>query len=150
MGSNAGPAAEMMPADHHDALMPPQEESARRQEEERARIAAQMEAERRATERYKAELEKSVQREKAIAEAEGRAMERRKNEVWAWGAGAGQRGWGLRCRQPAPGPCACASGCLCTRQVSAAQLLACSDSSARSSHWSWGGSADGCLPAAGQ
>ena len=69
-------------------LHPPQEESSRRQEEEKARIAAQMEAERRATERYKAELEKSVQREKAIAEAEGRAMERRKNEVRG-GAGGG-------------------------------------------------------------
>lgn len=56
-----------------------QEESARRQEEERMRIQAQIEAERRASEKYKAELEKQVQREKAIAEAEGRAIEKRKN-----------------------------------------------------------------------
>ena len=40
----------------------------------------QIEAERRATEQYKAELEKAVQRERALAEAEGRAAERRKNE----------------------------------------------------------------------
>lgn len=61
-------------------LVQMQEESSRRQEEEKQRIAAQIEAERRATEKYKAELEKGVQREKAIAEAEGRAIERRKNE----------------------------------------------------------------------
>lgn len=61
-------------------LVSMQEESARRQEAERQRIAAQIEAERRATEKYKAELEKQVQRERAIAEAEGRTIERRKNE----------------------------------------------------------------------
>lgn len=57
-----------------------QEESSRRQEEERRRIAEAIEAERRATERYKSELEKQVAREKALAEAEGRAQERRVNE----------------------------------------------------------------------
>lgn len=57
-----------------------QEESAARQEQQRASIAAQVEAERRATEKYKAELEKAVQRERALAEAEGRTAERRANE----------------------------------------------------------------------
>ncbi|GAB4815326.1 hypothetical protein N2152v2_002372 [Parachlorella kessleri] len=57
-----------------------QEESARRQEEERRRIAEQIEAERRATEKYKAELEKQVQREAKLAEAEGKTKERRANE----------------------------------------------------------------------
>jgi len=57
-----------------------QEESSRRQEEQKAAIAAQIEAERRATEKYKADMEKTVQREKALAEAEGRAAERRANE----------------------------------------------------------------------
>ena len=57
-----------------------QEESSRRQEEQKAAIAAQVEAERRATERYKADLEKTVQRERALAEAEGRTAERRANE----------------------------------------------------------------------
>lgn len=57
-----------------------QEESSRRQEEQRAAIAAQVEAERRATEKYKADLEKTVQRERALAEAEGRTAERRANE----------------------------------------------------------------------
>ena len=57
-----------------------QEESARKQEEQKAQIAAQIEAERRATEKYKAELDKTVEREKALAEAEGRAKERRANE----------------------------------------------------------------------
>ena len=42
---------------------------------------SQIEAERRATERYRAELEKGVQRERALAEAEGRADERRKNQA---------------------------------------------------------------------
>ena len=56
-----------------------QEESSKRQEQERAAIAAQIEAERRATEKYKSELEKGVQRERALAEAEGRAAERRAN-----------------------------------------------------------------------
>lgn len=57
-----------------------QEESARRQEEQKAAVAAQIEAERRATEKYRADMEKTVQREKALAEAEGRAKERRANE----------------------------------------------------------------------
>jgi ATPase family AAA domain-containing protein 3A/B len=57
-----------------------QEESGRRQEEQRAAVAAQIEAERRATERYKSDLEKGVQRERALAEAEGRTAERRANE----------------------------------------------------------------------
>ena len=57
-----------------------QEESSRRQEEQKAAISAQVEAERRATEKYKADLEKTVQREKALAEAEGRTAERRANE----------------------------------------------------------------------
>jgi len=57
-----------------------QEESSRRQEEQKASIAAQVEAERRATEKYKADLEKTVQRERALAEAEGRTAERRANE----------------------------------------------------------------------
>ncbi|KAI8103164.1 hypothetical protein M9434_005947 [Picochlorum sp. BPE23] len=57
-----------------------QEESARRQEEQKAAVAAQIEAERRATEKYRADMEKTVQRERALAEAEGRAKERRANE----------------------------------------------------------------------
>ncbi|KAL4421615.1 hypothetical protein ABPG75_010906 [Micractinium tetrahymenae] len=57
-----------------------QEEAGKRTEQEKAAIAAQIEAERRATEKYKAELEKEVQREKALAEAQGRAEERRKNK----------------------------------------------------------------------
>ena len=57
-----------------------QEESARRQEEQKAAVAAQIEAERRATEKYRADMEKTVQREKALAEAEGRAKEKRANE----------------------------------------------------------------------
>lgn len=57
-----------------------QEESSRRQEEQKAAIAAQVEGERRATEKYKADLEKTVQRERALAEAEGRTAERRANE----------------------------------------------------------------------
>ena len=57
-----------------------QEESQRRQEEQKAAFAAQMEAERRATEKYKASLESTVQRERALAEAEGRTAERRANQ----------------------------------------------------------------------
>ena len=56
-----------------------QEESARRSEEAKAQVAMQIEAERRATEKYRADMEKTVQREKALAEAEGRAKERRAN-----------------------------------------------------------------------
>lgn len=57
-----------------------QEESSKRSEVEKAQIAQQIEAERRATEKYKAQLEKEVQRERALAEAEGRAEERRRNK----------------------------------------------------------------------
>jgi ATPase family AAA domain-containing protein 3A/B len=56
-----------------------QEDSARRTEQQKAQVAAQIEAERRATEKYRADMEKTVQREKALAEAEGRAKERRAN-----------------------------------------------------------------------
>ena len=57
-----------------------QEEAGRRTEAERQQIALQIEAERRATEKFKASLDKEVQREKALAEAEGRAEERRRNK----------------------------------------------------------------------
>lgn len=57
-----------------------QEESSGRQEQQRQVVAQQIEAERRATEQHKAELEKTVQREKALAEAEGRIKESRENE----------------------------------------------------------------------
>jgi ATPase family AAA domain-containing protein 3A/B len=63
---------------HSPALL--QEEAGRRTEAERQQIALQIEAERRATEKYKASLDKEVQREKALAEAEGRAEERRRNK----------------------------------------------------------------------
>jgi ATPase family AAA domain-containing protein 3A/B len=57
-----------------------QAESAARLEEQRAAVAAQVEGERRATERYRAEMEAKVARARALAEAEGRAAERRANE----------------------------------------------------------------------
>ena len=57
-----------------------QEESARRQEAERRVVAEQIEAERRATEQYKAGLDKEVQAARALAEAEGRIKEGRANE----------------------------------------------------------------------
>ncbi len=57
-----------------------QEQSGKRQEAERRLVAEQIEAERRATEKYKSELEGKVQRERALAEAEGRAREKRENE----------------------------------------------------------------------
>lgn len=57
-----------------------QEETSRRTEAERRQIAEQIEAERRATEKYKADLEGKVQRERALAEAEGRIRENRENE----------------------------------------------------------------------
>lgn len=65
--------------------MPPcrqfvQEETSKRQEAERRAVAEQIEAERRATEKYKADLESRVQRERALAEAEGRIRENRENE----------------------------------------------------------------------
>lgn len=57
-----------------------QEQSSKRQEMERRVIAEQIEAERRATEKYKSDLEGRVQRERALAEAEGRIRENRENE----------------------------------------------------------------------
>ncbi|KAA6424075.1 MAG: ATPase family AAA domain-containing 3-B-like [Trebouxia sp. A1-2] len=57
-----------------------QEQSVRNQEAEKRRIQEQIEGERRATEKYKANLEKEVEREKALAEAEGRIKENRENE----------------------------------------------------------------------
>ena len=57
-----------------------QEEGVRRQEQERARAAAAIEAERRATEKYKSDLESRVQQARALAEAEGRIKEGRANE----------------------------------------------------------------------
>ena len=68
-----------------------QEDSARKQEAERRAVAEQIEAERRATEQYKASLDKEVQAARAMAEAEGRIKENRANEdinrrrgVWTW------------------------------------------------------------------
>ena len=57
-----------------------QEEGVKRQEQERARAAAAIEAERRATEKYKSDLESRVQQARALAEAEGRIKEGRANE----------------------------------------------------------------------
>ena len=57
-----------------------QEESAKSKERERLIIEQQIQAERRAADQYKADLEKQVQREKALAEAEGRIKEQRENE----------------------------------------------------------------------
>eukprot|EP00210_Caulerpa_lentillifera_P004067 g3880.t1 len=57
-----------------------QEDSALAKERERLAIEQQIQAERRAAEQYKSELEKQVQREKALAEAEGRIKEQRENE----------------------------------------------------------------------
>ena len=72
-------------------LMLLQEDSARKQEAERRAVAEQIEAERRATEQYKASLDKEVQAARAMAEAEGRIKENRANEdinrrrgVWTW------------------------------------------------------------------
>lgn len=64
----------------HSPQMHPQEESNKRQLNERRVVEESIQAERRATEKYKAELDKEVQRERALAEAEGRTLERRKNE----------------------------------------------------------------------
>ena len=58
----------------------PQEDSARKQEAERRAVAEQIEAERRATEQYKANLDKEVQAARALAEAEGRIKENRENQ----------------------------------------------------------------------
>jgi ATPase family AAA domain-containing protein 3A/B len=57
-----------------------QEASGKRQEAERRLVAEQIEAERRVTEKYKSDLEGKVQRERALAEAEGRIRENRENE----------------------------------------------------------------------
>jgi len=57
-----------------------QEEGVRRAEAEKARTAAAIEAERRATEQYRAELEGKVARARALAEADGRIKEGRANE----------------------------------------------------------------------
>ena len=57
-----------------------QEESAKSKERERLVIEQQIQAERRAADQHKADLEKQVQREKALAEAEGRIKEQRENE----------------------------------------------------------------------
>jgi len=61
-------------------LVKMQEQSAYAQEEQRRVIEQQIQAERRATEKHRADLQKEVEREKALAEAEGRAKERRSNE----------------------------------------------------------------------
>lgn len=61
-------------------LVKMQEESSRAKEEQRRVIEEQIQAERRATEKYKAELQKDIEREKALAEAEGKTKERRSNE----------------------------------------------------------------------
>ncbi len=65
---------------HHPSSSHIQEESNKRQLNERRVAEESIQAERRATEKYKAELDKEVQRERALAEAEGRTLERRKNE----------------------------------------------------------------------
>ncbi|KAK9844676.1 hypothetical protein WJX74_005413 [Apatococcus lobatus] len=57
-----------------------QEQSTARQEQQRAQTEAQIQAERRASEKYKADLDKDIQRDRALAEAEGRALEARENE----------------------------------------------------------------------
>lgn len=57
-----------------------QEEATARQEAERLRIEQQIQAERRAAEQYAADLQKQIQREKALSEAEGRIKENRENE----------------------------------------------------------------------
>lgn len=57
-----------------------QEEASARADAERLRVEQQIQAERRAAEQYAADLQKQVQREKALAEAEGRIKEARDNE----------------------------------------------------------------------
>ena len=56
------------------------EEAHARQESQRLTIERQIQAERRSAESYAADLKKQVEREKAIAEAEGRIKENRENE----------------------------------------------------------------------
>ena len=57
-------------------------------------VAEQIEAERRATEQYKASLDKEVQAARALAEAEGRIKESRENEDInrRWVEGSEERG----------------------------------------------------------
>ncbi|GIL58833.1 hypothetical protein Vafri_13806 [Volvox africanus] len=57
-----------------------QEEASVRAEQERLRIEQQIQAERRAAEQYAADMQKQIQRERALAEAEGRIKEARENE----------------------------------------------------------------------
>eukprot|EP00877_Chromochloris_zofingiensis_P015243 jgi/Chrzof1/9973/Cz04g22140.t1 len=57
-----------------------QEEAAARKESERLRIEQQIQAERRAADQYAADLQKQVERNRALAEAEGRIKENRENE----------------------------------------------------------------------
>ncbi|GFR42049.1 hypothetical protein Agub_g2865 [Astrephomene gubernaculifera] len=57
-----------------------QEEASARAEQERLRVEQQIQAERRAAEQYAADLQKQIQRERALAEAEGRIKEARENE----------------------------------------------------------------------
>lgn len=79
-------ATQRAEADHekqrtrNQELVQLQEASGKRQEAERRSVAEQIEAERRATEKYKSDLEGKVQRERALAEAEGRIRENRENE----------------------------------------------------------------------
>lgn len=79
-------ATQRADADHerqrtrNQELVQLQEASGKRQEAERRLVAEQIEAERRVTEKYKSDLEGKVQRERALAEAEGRIRENRENE----------------------------------------------------------------------
>jgi ATPase family AAA domain-containing protein 3A/B len=57
-----------------------QEQSSAAREQERLRVEQQIQAERRAADGHQAELQKQVEREKALAEAEGRIKENRENE----------------------------------------------------------------------
>mmetsp|Transcript_18877 Transcript_18877/g.57048 ORF Transcript_18877/g.57048 Transcript_18877/m.57048 type:complete len:601 (-) Transcript_18877:2465-4267(-) len=66
--------------ERNQELVALQEQATKRQEAERRAVAEQIEAERRATEKYKSDLEGKVQRERALAEAEGRIRENRENE----------------------------------------------------------------------
>jgi ATPase family AAA domain-containing protein 3A/B len=61
-------------------LVQMQEQSSAAREQERLRVEQQIQAERRAADGHAAELQKQVEREKALAEAEGRIKENRDNE----------------------------------------------------------------------
>jgi len=61
-------------------LVQMQEQSGAAREQERLRVEQQIQAERRAADGHAAELQKSVERERAAAEAEGRIREGRENE----------------------------------------------------------------------